>query len=152
MARSFAGLMLMRIIGETHSAVKKIQQKQGREIIHLDKPILRKQSILKTPFQNPTSLERRAPRQVRFSPGGVEARFWLEWGRKALACADFNKVPDPRSSVSIRRKVLPSTFGDFWQFWHSWQFSLIRLPIDVPSRTEAPPCCQRAFDAHWCAA
>jgi hypothetical protein len=60
MARRFAGLKLMRIIGETHSAVKKIQQKQGREIVHLDKPILRKQSILKTPFQNPISLERRA--------------------------------------------------------------------------------------------
>jgi hypothetical protein len=50
MARRFAGLMLMRIIGETHSTVKKIQQKQGREIVHLDKPVLRKQSILKTPF------------------------------------------------------------------------------------------------------
>jgi hypothetical protein len=82
MARRFGGLKLMRIIGETHSSVKKIQQKQGREIVHLDKPILGKQSILKTPFQNPTSLERRAPRQVRFSPGGVEARFWLDGAEK----------------------------------------------------------------------
>ena len=41
----------MRIIGETRSAVKKIQQKQPREIVHLDKPTLQKQSIVKTPFQ-----------------------------------------------------------------------------------------------------
>jgi hypothetical protein len=52
-ARRFAGLQLMRIIGETRSPVKKIQQNRQREIGHLDKPTLRKQSILKTLFQNP---------------------------------------------------------------------------------------------------
>jgi hypothetical protein len=149
MARRFAGLKLMRIIGETRSVVKKIQQKQGREIVHLDKPILRKQSILKTPFQNPTSLDRRAPDRCAFHLAGWKPGFGLN-GAVKPSPARIHKVPDPRSSAVIRSKVLPSTFGDFWQFWHSWQFSPIRLPIDVPSRTEAPPCCQRAFDAHWC--
>jgi hypothetical protein len=36
---------------------------------------------------------------------------------------------------------LPSTFGDFWQFWHSWQFSLIRVPSRraIPNRSTAIP-------------
>jgi hypothetical protein len=150
MAHRFAGLKLMRIIGETHSAVKKIQQKQGREIVHLDKPILRKQSILKTPFQNPTSLERRAPDRCRFSPGGVEARFSLEWGGKALACADFNKVPDPRSFAVIRGKVLPSTFGDFLAILALLAIFFNPPPYRcaIPNRSTAMP--PAAFDAHWC--
>jgi hypothetical protein len=41
-ARRFAGLQLMRIIGETRSPVKKIQQNHRREKGHLDKPTLRK--------------------------------------------------------------------------------------------------------------
>jgi hypothetical protein len=61
-ARRFAGLQLMRIIGETRSPVKKIQQNRQREIGHLDKPTLRKQSILKKPFQQSKLVEHKRPR------------------------------------------------------------------------------------------
>jgi hypothetical protein len=108
MARRFAGLMLMRIIGETHSAVKKIQQKQGREIVHLDKPILRKQSILKTPFQNPTSLERRAPDRCAFHLAGWKPGFGLNGAEK----------PSP-ARISIRFLIRAHPCQSAVRFCHS---------------------------------
>jgi hypothetical protein len=72
-ARRFAGLQLMRIIGETRSPVKKIQQNRQHEIGHLDKPTLQNTSILKKPFQHPSS-----------------------WSASALACGNLKSLGQAR--------------------------------------------------------
>ena len=98
MARRFAGVQLMRIIGEAHSAVKKIQQNHQREIGHLDKPTLRKQPILKTPFQSSAILDRSRPRLRRLAHSvatfGERAALTALQGRlKIIYSLSFRLIP-----------------------------------------------------------
>jgi hypothetical protein len=156
------GLQLMRIIGETPSPVKKIQQKQGREIVHLDKPTLRKQSILKMPFQNPISSSAGPPFKPILACWGLRSprlrktlTLFRDFGGRAALQGREKIVHYPCHSDRFRRS---NATEEEWRnpenvsltMPHQGVLSNLPSPFDVPSRTEAPPYRRQLFDAHWC--